>query len=84
MQYRFFEVTVYVRAHMRGALRRSTVIVNHSKGLPASCITFLSKKRPLVNQKIQEPSDRERFLQEDSTGEPERVAKDERTPLFSE
>ena len=37
---------------------------------------FPKKKKTLVNRKIQEPSERERFLQEEATGELERVAKD--------
>ena len=44
---------------------------------------FFRKKNPLVNRKIQEPPEREKFLQEEATGELERVAKDERASLFS-
>ena len=71
-----------MRAHTVRFASRSTV--SPSKGLPASCTTFLSKKEKNIGQsKNQEPSERERFLQEDATEELERVGKDERAPLFS-
>ena len=63
-----------VRAHTVRCASRSTV--RPSKGLPASCTTFLLKKKkeqPLANRKIQEPPEKERFLQEQGTGELERV-----------
>ena len=72
----WFLVGSTVRAPTVRCASRSTV--RPSKGLPASC-TFLSKKKkkeqPLANQKIQEPSEKEKFLQEQGTGELERVTR---------
>ena len=73
-----------VRAHTVRWASRSTACQG-SEGLIRQLymLSFEKKKQPLVNRKIQEPSERDWFLQEDATGELERVATDERTSLFS-
>ena len=77
-QYRFFEGNGESAAQVdrlpASELRRFTWSVAQ---------LFFRKKNPMVIRKIQEPSERERFLQEEATGELEKVAKDERASLFS-
>ena len=74
-----------VRAHtVRSATSRSTV--RPSKGLPASCTTFLSKKKKgttIGQSKNPRTVRKERFLQKQGTGELERVTRWASFTVFS-
>ena len=71
-QYRFFDRGQRWERTVRCA-SRSTVSLRTSKVYLVSCTTFFPKKKnPMVIRKIQEPSERERFLQEEATGELDR------------
>ena len=81
MQYRFFEDN----GESAYDVLRKSIDCQASQWFTLQLHTFFSKKKkqPLAYRKIQEPSERERFLLEDATRELQRVATDERASLFS-
>ena len=83
MQYRFFEgIKQYERIPRGAQVDRDR---QTCEGLTRKLhnFSFEKKKKTLVNRKIQESSDTERFLQEDATGELESLQRWANFTVFS-